>query len=332
MEMRAVSVVPEGPQWQYEPKWDGFRCLGFRDGRDVALQSKAGQPLGRYFPEIADALVRLKTKRFVLDGELVVPLAGALSFDALQQRIHPAASRVAMLAKKTPAWYLVFDLLDEDGRDLVDLALSERRARLEAFASQFDGETLRLSPATRERSVVDEWFARVGGALDGVIAKRADAPYASGTRDAAVKVKRSRTADCVIGGYRYAKGSASQVGSLLLGLYDDDGLLDYIGFCSAFSADEKRTLLAKMKPHVGEPGFTGGAPDTAPSRWDRGQDRDKSYVKLKHDLVLEVAFDQVTSGRIRHGTRPVRWRTDKAPRQCTTDQLETPGRALALLE
>ncbi|HEV3088291.1 MAG TPA: ATP-dependent DNA ligase, partial [Candidatus Elarobacter sp.] len=254
MEMRAVSVVPEGPQWQYEPKWDGFRCLGFRDGRDVALQSKAGQPLGRYFPEIADALVRLKTKRFVLDGELVVPLAGALSFDALQQRIHPAASRVAMLAKKTPAWYLVFDLLDEDGRDLVDLALSERRARLEAFASQFDGETLRLSPATRERSVVDEWFARVGGALDGVIAKRADAPYASGTRDAAVKVKRSRTADCVIGGYRYAKGSASQVGSLLLGLYDDDGLLDYIGFCSAFSADEKRTLLAKMKPHVGEPG------------------------------------------------------------------------------
>jgi ATP-dependent DNA ligase len=332
MEMRAVSVVPEGPQWQYEPKWDGFRCLGFRDGRDVALQSKAGQPLGRYFPEIADALVRLKTKRFVLDGELVVPLAGALSFDALQQRIHPAASRVAMLAKKTPAWYLVFDLLDEDGRDLVDLALSERRARLEAFASQFDGETLRLSPATRERSVVDEWFARVGGALDGVIAKRADAPYASGTRDAAVKVKRSRTADCVIGGYRYAKGSTSQVGSLLLGLYDDDGLLDYIGFCSAFSADEKRTLLAKMKPHVGEPGFTGGAPDTAPSRWDRGQDRDKSYVKLKHDLVLEVAFDQVTSGRIRHGTRPVRWRTDKAPRQCTIEQLETPGRALALLQ
>jgi ATP-dependent DNA ligase len=332
MEMRSVSDVPVGPQWQYEPKWDGFRCLAYRDGRDVALQSKAGQPLGRYFPEIADALARLKTKRFVLDGELVVPLAGALSFDALQQRIHPAASRVAMLAKKTPAWYLIFDLLDEDGHDLVDLPLSERRARLETFARQFDGETLRLSPATRDRAVVDDWFARVGGALDGVIAKRADAPYASGTRDAAVKVKRTRTADCVIGGFRYAKGSTSQIGSLLLGLYDDDGLLDYIGFCSAFSAEEKRALMELLKPHVGEPGFTGGAPDTAPSRWDRGQDRDKSYVKLKHDLVLEVAFDQVTSGRIRHGTRPVRWRTDKAPRQCTIEQLETPGRALALLE
>jgi ATP-dependent DNA ligase len=332
MEMRAVSDVPVGPQWQYEPKWDGFRCLGFRDGRDVALQSKAGQPLGRYFPEIVDALAKLRTKRFVLDGELVVPLAGAFSFDTLQQRIHPAASRVAMLAKKTPAWYLVFDLLDEDGRDLVDLPLSERRALLEKFASQFDGETVRLSPATRDRAVVDDWFARVGGALDGVIAKRADAAYASGTRDAAVKVKRVRTADCVIGGFRYAKGSTSQVGSLLLGLYDDEGLLDYIGFCSAFPADEKRGLLEKLRPHAGEPGFTGGAPDTAPSRWDRGQDRDKSYVKLKHDLVLEVAFDQVTGGRIRHGTRPVRWRTDKAPRQCTIEQLATPDRAQALLE
>ncbi len=332
MEMRSVSDVPVGPQWQYEPKWDGFRCLAYRDGREVALQSKAGQPLGRYFPEIVDALGRLKTKRFVLDGELVVPFAGALSFDALQQRIHPAASRVAMLAKKTPAWYLVFDLLDEDGHDLVELPLSERRARLETFARQFDGETLRLSPATRDRAVVDDWFARVGGALDGVIAKRADAAYASGTRDAAVKVKRTRTADCVIGGFRYAKGSTSQIGSLLLGLYDDDGLLDYIGFCSAFSAEDKRALMQRVKPHIGEPGFTGGAPDSAPSRWDRGEDRDRTYVKLKHDLVLEVAFDQVTSGRIRHGTRPLRWRTDKAPRQCTVEQLETPGRALALLE
>src|ERR1700736_5181390 len=269
MEMRSVSDVPVGPQWQYEPKMDGFRCLAFRDGRDVQLQSKAGQPLARYFPEIVEALARLPTKRFVLDGELVVPLAGALSFDALQQRIHPAASRVAMLAKRTPAWYLIFDLLDLDDTALVDLPLAERRVQLERFAQQLDGETLRLSPATRDRKVVDDWFRRVGGALDGVIAKRADAPYASGSRDAAVKVKRVRTADCVIGGFRYAKGSTSQIGSLLLGLYDDDGLLDYIGFCSAFSADEKRTLLAKMKPHVGEPGFPGGAPDTAPSRWDR---------------------------------------------------------------
>ena len=332
MEMRAVADVPDGPQWQYEPKWDGFRCLAFRDGREVELQSKAGQPLGRYFPEVVAALSRLPTKHFVLDGELVVPLAGALSFDALQQRIHPAASRVAMLAKRTPAWYLIFDLLEEDGTELVERPLAERRAQLERFANQLDGETLRLSPATRDRSVVDDWFARVGGALDGVIAKRADAAYASGSRDAAVKVKRVRTADCVIGGFRYAKGSTTQVGSLLLGLYDEEGLLDYIGFCSAFAADEKRALIERLRPHIGEPGFDGAAPDAAPSRWSREPDRDRSYVKLKHDLVLEVAFDQVTSGRIRHGTRPLRWRTDKAPRQCTIEQLAAPDRALALLE
>ena len=332
MEMRAVTDVPDGPLWQYEPKWDGFRCLAFREGGDVALQSKAGQPLGRYFPEIVEALGRLRTARYVLDGELVVPLAGAFSFDTLQQRIHPAASRVAMLAKRTPAWYLVFDLLAEDGSDLVDLPLEHRRERLERFAAQLDGETLRLSPATRDRAVVDDWFARVGGALDGVIAKRIDAKYASGSRDAAVKVKRVRTADCVVGGFRYAKGSTNQVGSLLLGLYDDDGRLDYIGFCSAFSADEKRALIERLRPHVGEPGFDGAAPDAAPSRWSREPDRDRSYVKLKHDLVLEVAFDQVTSGRIRHGTRPVRWRGDKSPRQCTIEQLATPDRALSLLE
>ena len=332
MEMRSVSDVPDGPRWQYEPKWDGFRCLAFRDGRDVALQSKAGQPLQRYFPEIVDALGRLRTKRFVLDGELVVPIAGALSFDALQQRIHPAASRVTKLSKETPAWYLAFDLLSEDGDDLVELPLSERRSRLEDFAEQLDGETLRLSPATRDRAVVDDWFARVGGALDGVIAKRADAVYASGTRDAAVKVKRARTADCVVGGFRYAKDSTTAVGSLLLGLFDDEGLLDHVGFCSAFSAEEKRNLLERLQPHIGEPGFTGSAPDAAPSRWSRDPERDRSYVKLKHDLVIEVGFDQVTSGRIRHGTRPLRWRTDKAPRQCTMEQLATPDRALALLE
>ncbi|MBV8579025.1 MAG: ATP-dependent DNA ligase [Candidatus Eremiobacteraeota bacterium] len=332
MEMRSVADVPVGPEWQYEPKWDGFRCLAFRDGRDVVLQSKAGQPLARYFPEIVEALASLPAKRFVLDGELVVPYAGALSFDALQQRIHPAASRVAMLARTTPAWYLLFDLLDEDETDLVALPLVERRARLEAFARTFDGRTLRLSPATRDRAVVDDWFARVGGALDGVIAKRADAAYASGTRDAAVKVKRVRTADCVVGGYRFAKDSTEAIGSLLLGLYDDDGLLDYIGFCSAFPAEEKRALIERLRPHLGEPGFTGGAPGGAPSRWTRDPERDRSYVKMKHDLVLEVAFDQVTGGRIRHGTRPVRWRIDKAPRQCTVDQLATPDRAIALLE
>jgi len=332
MEMRAVEAVPDGPGWQYEPKWDGFRCLAFRDGHDVTLQSKAGQPLGRYFPEIVAALAGLPLERFVLDGELVVPLAGALSFDALQQRIHPAASRVALLATRTPAWYLAFDLLSERGEDLVEAPLAQRRERLEAFAAMFDGTTLRLSPATRERRVVDDWFARVGGALDGVIAKRVDLPYASGTRDAAVKVKRQRSADCVVGGFRYAKGSTTAVGSLLLGLFDADGALDHVGFCSAFPAAERAALLARLRPHIGEPGFTGSAPDAAPSRWSRGADRDRSYVKLKGDLVLEVAFDQVTAGRIRHGTRPVRWRTDKPAHQCTLDQLATPDRVIALLE
>jgi ATP-dependent DNA ligase len=331
MEMRAVADVPEGPLWQYEPKWDGFRCLAFREGGEVALQSKAGQPLGRYFPEIASALGRLDTARYVLDGELVVPVAGALSFDALQQRIHPAASRVAMLAKRTPAWYLIFDLLAEDGNDLIDLPLSERRERLDRFAAQLDGETLRLSPATRDRAVVDDWFARVGGALDGVIAKRIDAKYASGSRDAAVKVKRVRTADCVVGGFRYAKGSTTQVGSLLLGLYDDEGLLDYIGFCSAFSNSERVNLLERLQPYVGGTGFTGGAPGDAPSRWSRDPDRDRSYVAVDPKLVLEVEFDQVTGGRIRHGTRPIRWRTDKPPRTCTVDQLEVHGALSALL-
>jgi ATP-dependent DNA ligase len=332
MEMRPVESVPDGPEWQYEPKWDGFRCLAFRAGGEVTLQSKAGQPLGRYFPEIVAALAGLAAAGFVLDGELVVPFAGALSFDALQQRIHPAASRVTMLSQTTPAWYLVFDLLSEGGEDLVELPLEERRARLERFAAAFDGVTLRLSPATRERRVVDDWFARVGGALDGVIAKRADLPYASGSRDAAVKVKRARTADCVVGGFRYAKDSTEKVGSLLLGLYDDAGLLDYIGFCSAFSKAQKEELREMLRPHEGEPGFTGGAPDAAPSRWDRMNERDRSYVKLAHDLVLEVSFDQVTGGRIRHGTKPVRWRPDKAPRQCTAEQLATPDRAIALLE
>jgi len=332
MEMRAATELPDGPGWQYEPKWDGFRCLAFRDGGEIALQSKAGQPLGRYFPDVVAALAELRQPRFVLDGELVVPLAGALSFDALQQRIHPAASRVAMLAKQTPALYLVFDILSENGDDLVSLPLAARRERLETFAAAFAGTTTRLSPATRDRRVVDDWFSRVGGALDGVVAKRLDDAYGSGTRDAAVKVKRRRTADCVVGGFRFAKGSNSLVGSLLLGLYDDAGLLDHVGFCSAFPAAQRSALFARLRPHIGEPGFTGSAPDATQSRWTRGEDRDRTYLKLEHALVLEVGFDQVTNGRIRHGTRPLRWRVDKAPWQCTVEQLATPDRAIALLE
>lgn len=332
MEMRAADAIPDPPGWLYEPKWDGFRCLAHRDGDDVALTSKAGQPLARYFPEIVSALRALPADGWSLDGELVVPIAGTLTFDALQQRIHPAASRITMLAQRTPAVYLVFDMLRRNFTDSVAHPLEERRRMLEEFASAFGNATaLRLSPATASRAIVDGWFAAVGGALDGVVAKKLGVPYASGRRDAAVKVKKMRTADCVVGGFRYAKDSRSHVGSLLLGLYDERGLLDYIGYCSAFSTAERIALIERLSPHAGEPGFTGGAPDSEPSRWSRGADRDRTYVKLKGDLVLEVEYDQVTGGRMRHGTRLVRWRTDKSPQACTTDQLESPGAMSALL-
>lgn len=332
MEMRSVASIPDGPEWQFEPKWDGFRALAHRDGDDVALVSKAGQPLARYFPEVARAVTELAVDGLTLDGELVVPQAGALSFDALQQRIHPAASRVTMLSQQTPAWYLVFDLLREDGASLLELPLRERRGRLERLWTRIGtNATLRLSPATTDRRIAEQWFAGSGGALDGIVAKRLDKAYASGRRDAAVKIKQTRTADCVIGGFRFAAGSQDEVGSLLLGLYDDTGLLDYIGFCSAFSRPERRALLARLAPFRGGGGFTGGAPDSGPSRWNRDSGRDRSYVPLAPELVLEVAFDQVTSGRIRHGTKPVRWRTDKPPHRCTFDQLETPAAGLALL-
>jgi ATP-dependent DNA ligase len=333
MEMRAVAELPPEPGWQYEPKWDGFRCLAFRSGDDVTLQSKAGQPLARYFPEIVAALQHLGQSSFVLDGELVVPYEGALSFGALQQRIHPAASRVAMLAETTPAKFLAFDLLAEAGEDLIERPLAERRARLVTFAEpSFDDDTLRLSPATEHLLVAQQWLVRTGGALDGIIAKRLDAAYASGSRDAAVKVKVQRTADCVIGGFRYAKGSNERIGSLLLGLYDADGALDYIGFCSAFATAEREALAARVTPFVGGEGFSGMAPDSAPSRWDRGEERDRSYVKLRPELVLEVQFDQVSGGRMRHGARPLRWRTDKAPRQCTSEQLDAPQTTMAIFE
>ncbi len=335
MEMRSVEAIPEGPGWLYEPKWDGFRCLAHRDGDDVALQSKAGQPLARYFPDVAEAVRNLRADGFSLDGELVVPVAGALSFDALQLRIHPAASRVAMLARTSPALYLVFDLLREDGEDRTAWPLERRRPALEHFlagAAHEPQSTVRLSPATGERRLVETWLAQTGGALDGVIAKKLGVPYASGRRDAAVKVKRQRTADCVVGGFRFAAGHDDRVGSVLLGLYDERERLNYIGFCSAFSDAQRRTLLEALSPLTGGSGFTGTAPGDAPSRWSRDPERDRSYVALDPQLVLEVAFDQVTGGRIRHGTKPLRWRSDKPPRNCTVDQLESAGAVLSLLE
>lgn len=332
MEMLAVEEIPEGPVWQYEPKWDGFRCIAHHSGEEIALTSKNGQPLARYFPEIVEAVRELQAGGLVLDGELVVPLGDTLSFDALQQRIHPAQSRVGLLARTTPAYYLVFDLLRDDDGEWIDRPLAERRAALERLATRFaPGGRLRLSPATHQRSVVDDWFARTGGALDGVIAKRVDLPYRSGKRDGGVKIKQKRTADCVVAGFRYAAGNRGLVGSVLLGLYDEGGLLDSVGFCSAFPTVERAALLKRVEPYVGGTGFTGNAPGDTPSRWSRNRERDRSYVALEPSLVLEVAFDQVTAGRIRHGARPLRWRSDKSPAQCTIDQLAISPRALQLL-
>src|SRR2546421_268836 len=330
METRSVNEIPTGDGWQYEPKWDGFRCIAFRDGEQIYLQSKNGQPLARYFPDVAGALTRLPSKQFVLDGELVVPVNGALSFDELQLRLHPAASRVAKLANAHPATYIVFDLLVESGQVYLQRMLRERRQLLEKFARSNLGsaKNLRLSPATTDRDIANEWFKRAGGDLDGVIAKRLDAAYASGERTAMVKVKNIRTADCVVGGFRYASNS-KLIGSLLLGLYDDASLLHHVGFTSAFKTTEKRALTKKFEALRKPPGFTGNAPG-GPSRWST--ERSGEWEAVDPKVVVEVTYDHFTGDRFRHGTRIVRWRKDKAARQCTLDQVaHREGRAIALL-
>jgi ATP-dependent DNA ligase len=320
MEATSVAELPDGEEWQYEPKWDGFRCLAFRDGRAIDLQSKAGKPLGRYFPEIAEALLGVEAERFVLDGELVVPEGDRLSFDALLQRIHPAASRIVRLASETPAVFVTFDLLvDADGADLTDMPLFVRREALEAFASRYlpAGGRFRLSPSTTRIADVEAWRREHGNALDGIIAKRRDLPYRAGTRDGMQKIKTLRTADCVVGGFRYAsKGRA--LGSLLLGLYDDEGVLHHVGFTSSFSGDQRRELLAKVEPLRGGSGFTGNAPG-GPSRW--ATERSAEWEPLEPTLVVEVQYDHFTGGRFRHGTKLLRWRPDKAPSQCLFSQL-----------
>ncbi len=325
MEARLAEAIPGGEGWQFEPKWDGFRCLAFRDGASVELMSKSGKPLGRYFPEIGEALGAIGERRFVLDGELVLPEGDTLSFAALQLRLHPAASRIARLARETPAQLILFDALQLGRRDLSGRPLAERRAALEGFMRRAAGPRLLLSPATTERATAEAWFARTGGALDGIVAKRLDAPYRPAER-AMVKVKRHRTADCVVGGYRL---SGEVVGSLLLGLYDEAGRLNSVGFTSAFSAAERRALLAKLTPLRGPSAFTGSSPGGA-SRWSRG--RSSEWIALRPELVAEVLYDQVTGSRFRHGTTFLRWRPDKAPRQCTMEQLEHALHAAALAE
>jgi ATP-dependent DNA ligase len=319
MEARSVDAIPEGPDWQYEPKWDGFRCVVFRDGSDVTLQSKAGKPLTRYFPDVVAAVSQLKAKRFVLDGEIVVPRDGAFSFDDLLQRIHPAKSRIEKLARETPALLIAFDLLqDERGHSLLELPLRDRRPKLDAFANDYFDGSSRLSPATTKLSDAKGWLKKVGATLDGIIAKRRDAPYGAGTRDAMVKIKNYRSADCVVGGFRYGTDS-KLVGSLLLGLYDDDGLLHHVGFTSSIARTEKPAITAKLEKLKGGSGFTGNAPG-GPSRW--ATERSAEWVPVKPKLVVEVCYDHFSGERFRHGTRLLRWRPDKAPQQCTMDQVK----------
>ena len=329
MEALQVGELPFGDEWQYEPKWDGFRCIAFRDGNRVDLMSKAGKPLGRYFPDLVEALRALDATRFVLDGEIVIPVGKLLSFDELLLRIHPAASRVRTLAAAHPAMLIVFDLLvDARGASLVREPLAERRVALEKFATRFlDGGAVRLSPATTAERTVKRWYASVGAALDGVIAKRLDLPYQTGERTGMQKLKQRRTADCVVGGFRYASKNKI-VGSLLLGLYDAEGLLDHVGFCSALSVAERTALTPRLERLGGGAGFTGRAPG-GPSRWST--ERTGEWEPLETKLVVEVQYDHFTGGRFRHGTGFLRWRPDKSPRQCTMAQVEREAASSLLL-
>ena len=320
MEALSVDEIPTGSGWQYEPKWDGFRCLIFRNGGKVDLQSKSGRSLTRYFPELVEAILNVKARNFAIDGEIVVPHDGTFSFDDLLQRIHPAQSRVKKLAAETPALLIVFDLLaDGDSQSLTHLPLRERRRKLEAFARRYfrDKTRIRLSQATTRLSDAKAWLKDVGGTLDGIIAKRSDLEYRSGDRTGMQKIKKYRSADCVVGGFRYNEGKPV-VGSLLLGLYDDDGLLHHVGFTSTIPRDEKKALTIKLKKLVAPPGFTGNAPG-GPSRWSTG--RSAQWQPLKPELVVEVRYDHFTGHRFRHGTKFLRWRPDKSPRQCTMEQV-----------
>jgi ATP-dependent DNA ligase len=317
MEAKLVDEIPAGPGWRFEPKWDGFRCLAFRAGDEVLLKAKSGKPLNRFFPDVVEALGALPVDRFVVDGELTIEVGGVPSFEALQMRLHPAESRVRRLAAEQPAALMLFDcLLDNQGRSLVEAPLGQRRAALEALAKRFSKAPITaLSPWTADRAQACAWLEDLGSHLDGVIAKRLDGPYVAGER-AMLKVKKIRTADCVVGGFRYAEGT-QEVGSLLLGLYDAQGRLNHVGFTATIRHAERPALTARLLTLTGE-GFTGDAPG-GPSRWSTG--RTATWTPLKPELVVEVAYDQVTGGRFRHGTRLVRWRPDKAPRQCACEQI-----------
>lgn len=315
---RADAIPPEMGVWQYEPKWDGFRCLAFKAGDAVDIRAKSGKPLGRYFPELVELLRGLEASQFVVDGEIVIELSGAYSFDALQMRLHPAESRILKLAAETPAKLVLFDMLaDIQGRVLTDQPLSKRRTSLEAFVKSSKHRDIELSPATSDPKEAEAWLKGAGlGKTDGVVAKRRDDPYISGER-AMIKVKRMRTADCVVGGFRYL-ADRPEVGSLLLGLYDSKGRLHHVGFTSTIAKEDRGALTRRLEGLREAPGFTGNAPG-GPSRWST--ERSGAWEPLRPELVVEVRFDHVTGDRFRHGTKLLRWRPDKAPQQCTFDQL-----------
>jgi ATP-dependent DNA ligase len=332
----AADALPAGPGWQFEPKWDGFRTLVFRDGDEILLQSRDEKPMNRYFPELLAPLARTLPPRCVLDGEIVIVGAAGLDFEALLLRIHPAASRVKLLSAQSPASYVAWDVLALEDDDLREVPLAARRERLEQALTRAT-PPVHLSPATRDRALAEDWFRRFEGAgLDGVMAKRLDAPYRPGERTM-IKVKHARTADCVVAGYRWhKKGPGTMVGSLLLGLYDEEGTLHHVGVTAAFTNAARKQLVTDLAPlrenaldhhpwrdwatAEEDPGADGQRMPGATSRWNRG--KDLSWEPLRPERVCEVAYDHMQGSRFRHAAHFVRWRPDKRPQDCRYDQLE----------
>lgn len=315
MEARSRPALPRDGSWRYEPKWDGFRCLVFKAGDRVELVAKSGKSLNRFFPEVVERFARLPETTFALDGELLARDGDAFSFEVLQARLHPAASRILRLSQETPALFAAFDMIaDVDGADLRPEPWTTRHARLEDFMSRHETPLLSLTPGAEDVELADRWLE--DGKLEGVVAKARDGPYLEGER-AMIKVKRVRTADCVVGGFRYAT-DAKLVGSLLLGLYDDAGRLNHVGHTSGFANIDKADLTRELEALRGGEGFTGRAPG-GPSRWST--ERSSTWEPLRSELVVEVSFDQVSDERFRHGTRLIRRRPDKAPGQCRMEQL-----------
>jgi ATP-dependent DNA ligase len=318
MEAKTADAIPdEGGPWQYEPKWDGFRCLVFKDGQEVELRAKSGKPLSRYFPEVLESFRAVAPARFVLDSELVIEVDGRSSFEALQLRLHPAESRIRKLAAETPATAVLFDLLaTQDDAKLLEQPLSHRRSALEDMMARLDPDAHRLSPVSRDLKTARAWLADKSGRTDGVIAKLLNERYLPGER-AMIKVKRLRSADCVVGGFRYLS-NRPQVGSLLLGLYGEDGRLDHVGFTSTIANTERAALTRKLQSMKAPSSFTGRSPG-GPSRWST--ERSGEWVAVRPELVVEVRYDHVTDCRFRHGTKLLRWRPDKSPKQCTFEQI-----------